>query len=285
MKTITLEARAKINLALEITGKREDGYHDIKTVMQSVALCDEVSVSVLEEEAGITLSCSANDLPTDRKNLAYRAAEAFYEASCVVPNGCRIHIEKRIPVEAGLAGGSTDAAAVIIALDRLHGTGMPKERLCEIGLRIGADVPYCISGGTVLAEGIGEKLSPLPDMPFCHVVLCKPGFGISTAAAYKKLDLMHGLEKPDTAGLIQALNDGNLERIGGLLSNQMEAAALEHGELTEIKSTMKSHGALGALMSGSGPTVFGLFSNEHWARGAFDVLAGKYRDTFLTKTV
>ncbi len=285
MPGITLDARAKINLTLEVAGKRNDGYHDIKTVMQSLELCDSVSVDVGEGEDGITLGCSDKGLPADERNLAYRAAEAFYENTGIPLKSCRIYIEKRIPVEAGLAGGSTDAAAVIKALDMLHKTRLPEGKLCETGLSIGADVPYCIMGGTMLAEGIGERLTPLPDMPPCQVVVCKPPFGISTAEAYKKLDSIKGLQKPDTGALVQALEAKELERIGKLLSNQLEAAALEHEELSEIKSVMTGNGALGALMSGSGPSVFGLFSDGALAKKAYDALYAKYRDTFLTKTV
>ncbi len=285
MPEITLKARAKINLVLEVTGKRKDGYHDIKTIMQSLGLCDTVTVSVGGGKGKTELKCSYEGIPTDERNLAYQAAKAFYESTGVPFNGLRIYIEKRIPAEAGLAGGSTDAAAVIKALDIIHKTGLSKEKLCETGLKIGADVPYCIMGGTMLAEGIGEKLTPLPDMPPCHVVVCKPPFGISTAKAYKKIDSVNGLQKPDTAAFIQALKAKDIGRIGKLLSNQFEEAASEHKELPEIKSVMTGNGALGALMSGSGPAIFGLFPDEVFAKEAFDALHEKYPDTFLTKTV
>lgn len=174
-----IEARAKINLTLDVTGKREDGYHLVEMVMQSVDLHDDVRVTVVRGEKkprGIVLSCSLPFLPTDERNLAYRAAELFYKETGTTLETCEIFIEKRIPIAAGLAGGSTDAAAVLRALNQLHDTGLSRDRLCEIGLKLGADVPYCLRGGTMLAEGIGEKLTQLADMPHCYVVLCKPPF-------------------------------------------------------------------------------------------------------------
>ena len=172
-----IEARAKINLTLDVTGKREDGYHLVKMVMQSVDLHDDVRVTIVRGEKksrGIVLSCSMPFLPTDSSNLAYRAAELFYKETGVPLETCEIFIEKRIPIAAGLAGGSTDAAAVLRALNELHDTGLSRDRLCEMGLKLGADVPYCLIGGTMLAEGIGEKLTELSPMQPCYVVLCKP---------------------------------------------------------------------------------------------------------------
>ena len=185
----TVRARAKINLTLDVTGRREDGYHTVEMVMQSIALHDTVRVTTIHGEKkprGIVLSCSLPFLPTDERNLAYRAAELFYKETGALLETCEIHIEKRIPVAAGLAGGSTDAAAVLRALNALHTAGLTDDELCEMGLKLGADVPFCLRGGTMLAQGIGEELSLLPDMPHCWVVLCKPPFAVPTKEVYRR---------------------------------------------------------------------------------------------------
>ena len=203
-----IEARAKINLTLDVTGKREDGYHLVKMVMQSVDLHDDVRVTVVRGEKkprGIVLSCSLPFLPTDERNLAYRAAELFYKETGTTLETCEIFIEKRIPIAAGLAGGSTDAAAVLRALNQLHDTGLSRDRLCEMGLKLGADVPYCLIGGTMLAEGIGEKLTELSPMQPCYVVLCKPPFAVSTKEVYQEIDSVPLTQRPDTDGMIKAL--------------------------------------------------------------------------------
>lgn len=187
----TVRARAKINLTLDVTGRREDGYHTVEMVMQSIALHDTVRVTAIHGEKkprGIVLSCSLPFLPTDERNLAYRAAELFYKETGALLETCEIHIEKRIPVAAGLAGGSTDAAAVLRALNALHTAGLTDDELCEMGLKLGADVPFCLRGGTMLAQGIGEELSLLPDMPHCWVVLCKPPFAVPTKEVYQEID-------------------------------------------------------------------------------------------------
>ncbi len=285
MDRIDIEAHAKINLTLGITGKRDDGYHTVEMVMQSVSLCDNVSVEVSGKPGGIKLSCTREGLPDDSRNLAYHAAEVFYGTMGIPVGECLIHIEKRIPVEAGLAGGSTDAAAVLAALDSLHGTRLSPDALCEMGLLLGADVPYCIRGGTMLAEGIGDKLTPLAPLSVCWVVLCKPGFGISTKEAYAAFDRLDRLPEPDTKGMIKALESGDLAGVCARLSNQLEAAAVSHPEIEKIKKVMRRHGALGALMSGSGPTVYGLFAERHNAEKAKASLLPFYEDTFLAHTV
>ena len=211
-----IEARAKINLTLDVTGKREDGYHLVEMVMQSVDLHDDVRVTVVRGEKkprGIVLSCSLPFLPTDERNLAYRAAELFYKETGVPLETCEIFIEKRIPIAAGLAGGSTDAAAVLRALNELHDTGLSRDRLCEMGLKLGADVPYCLIGGTMLAEGIGEKLTQLADMPHCYVVLCKPPFAVSTREVYQEIDSVPLTQRPDTEGMKQALENGDYQGV------------------------------------------------------------------------
>ena len=285
----TVYARAKINLTLDVTGKREDGYHTVKMVMQSVALHDEVRVTVTHGEKkprGIVVRCNLPYLPVDERNLAYRAAELFYESTGILMETCEIHIEKRIPVAAGLAGGSADAAAVLRALASLHAAGLTDEELCAMGLKLGADVPFCLRGGTMLAEGIGEELSALPDMPHCWVVLCKPPFAVSTKEVYQAIDAVDIRQRPDTAGMLKALDRGDFAGVCRRLSNVMElVTAAKRRQIGEIKEFLAENGANGTLMSGSGPTVYGLFSDEGRAKTAAKMLGRRFADTFLTETV
>jgi len=293
MQTLTVNAYAKINLTLEITGRRDDGYHTLRMVMQSVTLHDTVSVTRLSDSmypmystrpAAIRLTCSNPVLPTDAGNLAYRAAALFADATGI-PLSCAIHLEKRIPVAAGLAGGSTDAAAVLHALNQLYQAGLTLDGLCAIGLRLGADVPYCLHGGTMLAEGIGEQLTRLPALPPCRIVLCKPAFSVSAADAYRAFDRRPCQTHPDTDGVCRALADGDFAGVCHRLSNHLEAVAPGQQELSAIKAVLLENGASGALMSGSGPTVYGLFTSEDRARSARDALAVRWRDVFLEETV
>ncbi len=280
---ITLQAHAKINLLLDITGRRADGYHTITGVMQMVSLGDTVTVGVEEPTDGmhlcvlgprpgtaetITLTCSNPDLPTDGRNLAWRAAEAFLRAT---GRGCRrltIHIEKRIPAAAGLAGGSTDAAAVLKALNTLFGEPLTLDRLCAVGLTLGADVPFCIMGGARITEGVGEALTAVPSMPDCSLVIACGGEGVSTPAAYKALDGMYGGFTPEAYtphyetldGLLTALRAGDLAGVSGHVFNIFESAVLpERPVARSIQETLLACGAKTALMSGSGPSVFGIF--------------------------
>ena len=284
-----IEARAKINLTLDVTGKREDGYHLVKMVMQSVDLHDDVRVTIVRGEKkprGIVLSCSLPFLPTDERNLAYRAAELFYKETGALLETCEIHIEKRIPVAAGLAGGSTDAAAVLRALNALHTAGLTDDELCEMGLKLGADVPFCLRGGTMLAQGIGEELSLLPDMPHCWVVLCKPPFAVSTKEVYQEIDSVPLTQRPDTDGMIKALESCDYKGVCDRLMNVMETVtATKRRQIGEIRSVLRENGADATLMSGSGPTVYGLFSDRIAADAAATVLARRFSETFLTETV
>lgn len=284
-----LHARAKINLTLDVTGRRDDGYHTVKMVMQTVELHDDVHVALVHGEKkpqGIRLSCNLPYLPTDSRNLAYRAAELFYEMTGVPLGTVEIHIEKRIPVAAGLAGGSTDAAAVLRALSALHAVGLTDDELCEMGLKLGADVPYCLRGGTMLAEGIGEMLSPLPAMPHCYVVLCKPPFSVSTKEVYEQIDSVEIETRPDADGMIQALEQGDFPGVCSHLYNVMEdVTGKKRRQIAEIRTFLTENGADGTLMSGSGPTVFGLFSDEHRAKSAAKMLSHRFSDTFFTETV
>ena len=284
-----IEARAKINLTLDVTGKREDGYHLVEMVMQSVDLHDDVRVTIVRGEKkprGIVLSCSLPFLPTDERNLAYRAAELFYKETGTTLETCEIFIEKRIPIAAGLAGGSTDAAAVLRALNQLHDTGLSRDRLCEIGLKLGADVPYCLRGGTMLAEGIGEKLTQLADMPHCYVVLCKPPFAVSTKEVYQEIDSVPLTQRPDTDGMIKALESCDYKGVCDRLMNVMETVtATKRRQIGEIRAVLRENGADATLMSGSGPTVYGLFSDRTAADAAATALARRFSETFLTETV
>lgn len=283
MNTIKLDAHAKINLTLDVTGKLENGYHTVRMVMQTVGLHDDVTVSRTDTGC-ITLTCDRPYVPTDARNLAVRAANAFFAHTGMVCPGIHIDICKRIPVAAGLAGGSTDAAAVLRALDALFDTGLGLDVLCEIGLKLGADVPYCLRGGTMLAEGIGEILSPLPAMPHCLAVLCKPGFSVSTAAVYAQIDAHMPDVRPDTDGMCQALAQADYNGVCHRLYNVMEAVtAVRHAEIDQIKDILLSCGADGAAMSGSGPTTFGLFRDKAQAQAAFDRLKALFPDTHLTE--
>ena len=285
----TVQARAKINLTLDVTGRREDGYHTVQMVMQSVALHDTIRVAVTQGERkprGILLTCNLPYLPVDERNLAYRAAELFYQETDALPGTCEIHIEKRIPMAAGLAGGSSDAAAVLRALAALHNVCLTDDELCAMGLKLGADVPYCLRGGTMLAEGIGEDLTALSPMPHCWVVLCKPPFAVSTKDAYREMDEVSIRQRPDTKGMIRALEKGDYHGVASRLSNVMElVTATKRRQIGEIKAFLTENGADGTLMSGSGPTVYGLFSDEGRARTAAKMLSRRFADTFLTETL
>lgn len=285
MQTLTQPAYAKINLILHIVDKRMDGYHTLETIMQSVSLHDDVSITLSSGQAAIRLFCSNPALPTDMTNLAYKAAALFYETVAVPTPNCEIYLEKRIPLAAGLAGGSADAAAVLHALNQLHRTGLSQDELCRIGARLGADIPYCICGGTALAQGVGDILTPLTSPPPCWIVLCKPDFSISTAEAYRAVDSQPRSSRTYTADMLQAISERNLDNICKFLSNDMEKVAPRQQEITEIKTILKKSGASGALMSGSGPTVFGIFPTQARAETAAQTLRTRWRDVFLTHTV
>lgn len=283
MKQAAVEAHAKINLTLDVTGKRLDGYHDVCMVMQSIGAHDVVTVAVGTGSGTISLRTVGSDLPSDSRNLAYRAAELFLNETGIACDGISIAIEKHIPVAAGLAGGSTNAAAVLVLLDQLYDTQLGEEKIMEMALKLGADVPFCIAGGTMLAEGIGEKLTRLPDAPQVHVVLCKPPFAVSTPAIYRAIDAADITVRPDTAQMLRALDIGSAAAVSQHLYNVMQpVTAKMHPEVTQICDTMKAHGALGAIMSGSGPSVFGLFDDQDKAEQACTILVQQYEETFLT---
>ncbi len=281
-----IQAFAKLNLTLDILGKREDGYHDLRMVMQSITLADTLT---LEENQGEGLRVSANlrFLPTGEKNLAAAAALRFWEVLGREPENLDIRIEKRIPVCAGMAGGSSDAAAVLRALNQRSGEPFSPTELARLGERVGSDVPYCVLGGTALAEGRGEVLTPLPPLPRCWVVACKPDFPISTPELFAQADRVKLRRRPDTAGLVAALEAGDLGGVARRMYNVFEDVlpARLYTRVAEIKNILIQCGALGANMSGSGPTAFGLFDRLEAAQEARACLAQRYRDTFLCETV
>ena len=308
MKT-TITASAKINLFLDITGRRPDGYHTITGVMQAISLCDTVTVEVTEPAGmyfcplgsytvgaeSITLTCTNPDLPTDSRNLAWRAAEKFFAAT---GRGCKnllIHIEKRIPAAAGMAGGSTDAAAVLVALNDLFDHPLTTDALCEVGLALGADVPFCIKGKAHITEGIGEALTPITPMPACELVVACGGEGVSTPAAYKALDTLYGNFNPaaytphtkELTTLKTALWQGNLTALCGSVFNLFESVVLpERPVARQIKETLLASGAITAMMSGSGPSVFGVFpKGDGAAQSAAQSAAQRARDALVAQGI
>ncbi len=285
-KECEIKAYAKINLGLDIIGRREDGYHLLRMVMQSIGLADRLVISN-NNTGKIRIRTNLEYLPTGPKNLVYRAAELIC-GEYGIKDGIDVSIDKRIPVAAGLAGGSSDAAAAIIALDSLFELGMSTADMCRLGTSIGADVPFCIMGGTALAEGIGEVLTPLPAMPECHILLVKPGFGISTKDAYRAVDARPIEQHPDIDAIVNALGRGDLGDICSHMGNVLESVSCpDHPAIGQIKARMREYGAKNAMMSGSGPTVFGIFDDRAAAQRAYiDLKGSEYgKDTFLTGPV
>lgn len=283
MKKVVTKSFAKINLSLDVLGKLENGYHEVQMVMQTVSVFDIITVAQIKH--GIEISTNLPYLPIDENNLAYKAAEEFFKYTGI-QSGVSIDISKRIPVGAGLAGGSSNASAVLKAMNKLFNTGLSLKELCNIGINIGADVPYCVLGGTRLAEGIGEKLSSLPKIPKCSIVLVKPSFSISTKSVYEKIDSCKDYRRPDTKKLIEGLSDGNLDMIADSMGNVLEEVSLaEHPVLSVLKDELKELGAIKAQMSGSGPTVFGIFTNYDQARAAKKALWGKYKTVYICTPV
>ena len=265
--TVMLKALAKINLGLDVLGRRENGYHDVKMVMQTIYLYDNVTISKTDE-SGIQVESNLFYLPVDENNIAYKAAKKLMD-EFQIQEGVRIVLEKHIPVAAGMAGGSSTAAAVLVGMNRLFSLGLSQEELMERGVSLGADVPYCVMRGTVLAEGIGEILTPLPPLPKCYVLIAKPGISVSTKQVYEKLDSKEIEEHPDIDGILDGLEHGNLRKIANSMGNVLEKVTIaDYPIIEDIKRTMKEAGALNAMMSGSGPTVFGLFEDKKAAMEA-----------------
>ncbi len=283
LEQITIAAPAKINLSLDITGKLENGYHALDTIMQTISIEDKITLAKTGRQ--ISVLCDHPQVPQGNGNICHKAAEAFFEKTAL-EGGVIITIDKNIPVAAGLAGGSSDAAAVIKGLNLLYGTGLTQREMCEIGLKCGADVPYCIVAGTCRAKGIGEKLTKLPSFAGVYIVLVVPDFFVSTEWAYKNYDLNSPDEKPRTEELISYIRGRDIKNTAERMANVLESVtAKKHPEIREIKHDIKKSGACGSVMSGSGPSVFGLFENEEKARIAFSVIREKYNRSYLTLTV
>lgn len=261
---LTVEGQAKINLSLDILGKRSDGYHEVAMVMQSIGLSDTLVLEKLPADGQVELELAgaAAGIEADDSNLAWRAAALLLREG-QVHGGVRMRLTKRIPIAAGLAGGSTDAAAALRGVNELYGLGFDTEQLCELGARLGMDIPFCLQGGTMLATGRGELLRRLPDMPRTYVVLAKPPIGISTAWAYQHYDAEGAERHPDNDRLEREIAAGDRKAIAGLLCNVLESVSIKkYGIISEYKQLMLQAGAMAAMMSGSGPTVFGLCEGE-----------------------
>ena len=280
MNQIELKALAKINLGLDVLGRRENGYHDVRMVMQSIYLYDEVRIEKAEPEE-ISVISNLSFLPTGEGNIAYKAAKLLKD-DFQIKDGIKITLNKHIPVAAGLAGGSSNAAAVLFGMNRMFRLGLSQKELMERGVKLGADVPYCIMRGTVLAEGIGEELSVLPPMPKCTVLIAKPPVSVSTKVVYEALDSGNIEKHPDIDGIIEGLRNRDLRQVAASMGNVLEDVTIPmHPVIEDIKNEMKACGALNAMMSGSGPTVFGLFESRAAAREA----QRRIREKSLTKQV
>ena len=280
MDKLELKALGKINLGLDVLGRRDNGYHDVRMVMQTVYLYDQIKIE-RTKEPGIQLSTNLFYLPVNENNLAYQAANLLME-EFQISEGVKITLDKHIPVAAGIAGGSSNAATVLFGINQMFSLGLSQKELMERGVTLGADVPYCIMRGTVLAEGIGEILTPLPDMPKCYILIAKPPISVSTKMVYEKLDAHEIQEHPDIDGILHGLENQDLQQIASCMGNVLEKVTIEeYPVIEEIKSVMKDNGALNAMMSGSGPTVFGIYDDKQRAKNA----ASKIKELQLAKQV
>lgn len=271
---LTLSANAKINLTLDILGTREDGYHEVAMIMQEISLHDTLSMGKINQGISLTIAIEGQKgtLPADESNLCWKAA-ALVQKEYNLQEGVEIHLTKRIPMAAGLAGGSADAAAVLNGMNHLFRLGMTETRLCELGARLGSDIPFCIMGGTMLATGRGEVLTRLPSFPRLSVVLAKPPVGVSTAWAYKNYDAGYDGPHPDNEAMLEAIHGGDAHKAAGLLCNVLEGVTeTEHPVIADYKRLMMEHGAMASMMSGSGPTVFGLVREKQQAWHLADIL-------------
>ena len=284
MNELKLKAMAKINLGLDVLRRREDGYHDLRMIMQSIYLYDQIELRK-KQQPGIQVEVNLSYLPANEDNLVYRAAKLLMDEFAII-EGVQIRLQKYIPVAAGLAGGSSDAAAVLVGMNRMFGLNLSQEQLMERGVKIGADVPYCIMRGTALAEGIGERLTRLPNAPEVHVLLAKPPIHVSTKFVYGNLKANALTAHPDIDGQIQAIRDGDLYAMADKMGNVLETVTIPaHPVIREIKDCMMEQGAVNAMMSGSGPTVFGLFDDQQKAQAAYDRMmeSGLAKQVFLTR--
>ncbi len=280
---IKVKAYAKINLMLDIVAARTDGYHDLFMIMQSIGIYDTVTVTQTKSKK-ITISCTEKGIPLDETNIAFKAADAFFKAAKIKNNGINIDIVKRIPHAAGLAGGSADGAGVLVALNELTGAGFTEDELCSIGVKIGADVPFCIRGGTLLAQGIGDVLNKVKPLRKCYILIAKPDVGVNTAYAYSRFDQCGKVHTPDKFGMLCAMQGRDLADIAGRMENVFEQF-IDVVNKVDIKNIMRDNGALGVCMSGSGPTVFGIFDNKENAVNASKLLNNYAKDIAVTTPV
>lgn len=283
MNRIQMKALAKVNLGLDVIRRREDGYHEVKMIMQTVRLYDRI---ILEKtQKGISMETNLSFLPVNEQNIAYRAAKMLMD-EFHIQSGLHIKIDKHIPVAAGMAGGSTDGAAVLYGVNKIFKLGLTKRQLMERGVKLGADVPYCIMRGTVLSEGIGEILTPVSSLPDCHILIAKPPVSVSTKHVYENLKLDKIEKHPDIDGMVEALRIEDLHGVTQRMENVLETVTIpEHPEIQQIKELMIKEGALNALMSGSGPTVFGIFDDREKGMRARDLLrkSSLVRHTYLVR--
>lgn len=289
MDKIELKAYGKINIGLDVIRKREDGYHDLDMIMQTVGVYDDVIISREDgtQTYEIEVSTDADILPNDKGNLAFMAAKVLMEAYDI-KSKVKIHINKRIPIAGGMAGGSADCAAVLRGVNQLFQLGLTDEQLQEYGVKLGADVPYCIVGGTKRAQGIGEILTDLPTPPKCYVIIAKPDAFVSTKFVYSHIRPAQIENHPDIDGIIESIKAGNLYGMCEKIANVMEDVTIpEYPIIQKVKDILKSNGAVNALMSGSGPTVFGIYDDEEKAKQSMDVLSGKefVSQLYLTKFI
>lgn len=280
MDNISLKALAKINLGLDVVRRRDDGYHEVRMIMQTINLFDRLEIKKIKESA-IKIHTNLFFLPVNENNLVYKAAKLLID-EFGIQEGVSVGLTKKIPVAAGMAGGSTDAAAMLFGMNRLFGLGLSKKQLMERGVKIGADVPYCIMRGTALAEGIGDKLSPLPEMVKCSVLIAKPQISVSTKFVYQNLKLDDKTVHPDIDRLIEDIRNKDLKAVSDHMGNVLESVTIpNYPVISQIKEQMMDSGAVGSMMSGSGPTVFGLFDDSRTAQLAF----GKIKRSGLAKQV
>ena len=285
MVTLYESAFAKLNLTLDVLGTRPDGYHDLRSVMQTVSLHDDIEIDVGTGKDWC-LKCGADGVPCDERNLAWKAAKAYCDVMGKDPGGLEIRIVKRIPSQAGMGGGSADAAAVLRALNRYYGDPLTPAQLADLGARVGSDVPFCVVGGTCMCEGRGEILRKLPDMPACTIVVCKPEFPVSTPALFKQIDSVEIPDHPDNRAMEEALIAGDLEQVARNVANVFDpVVSAGHPELDDIKSVMNEYGALCSQMTGSGSATFAIVDEPVCAAAMGGLLKQKYREVFVCKPV
>ncbi|MDE6767916.1 MAG: 4-(cytidine 5'-diphospho)-2-C-methyl-D-erythritol kinase, partial [Eubacterium sp.] len=280
---IKVNAYAKINLMLDIVATRTDGYHDLFMIMQSICIYDTVTVTQTDSKK-ITITCNADGIPLDEKNIAHKAAASFFEATGIKNEGIHIDIVKRIPHAAGMAGGSADGAGVLVALNELMEVGLTEDELCDIGVKIGADVPFCIKGGTLLAQGIGDVLNKVKPLRKCFILIAKPDVGVNTAFAYKQFDECGKVHTPDKFGMLCAMQSSDLADIASRMENVFEQF-IDVPNRVDMKAVMRENGALGVCMSGSGPTIFGIFDDKQKAENAAEQLTVYAKDIAVTMPV